>query len=75
MIAALMPWHDWQFYLVTALALAGLWLALRPLLGPKKSKGCASCSFAQKNPTLPAEERLVVLGRAKPHLQATDRRS
>lgn len=64
MIAALMPWNDWQFWLATALAIAGVWLALRPLLAPKNAKGCASCAFAQKTPPLPSGERLVGLGRS-----------
>ena len=27
-----MPWDDWQFYVVTALALAGLWMIVRTFL-------------------------------------------
>ncbi len=58
MIAAQMPWHDWQFYLVTALALAGLWLGLRPLLRQRSKPGCSGCKSA-----LPNTDRLVTLGR------------
>lgn len=27
-----MPWHDWQFWLVSALAVWGAWVVARPLL-------------------------------------------
>jgi hypothetical protein len=50
-----MPWRDWQFWIVTALALAGAWLIARPFLPRKRGDGaapgcpnCASGSAASK---------------------------
>ncbi|MFG0291821.1 MAG: hypothetical protein ACF8MJ_01560 [Phycisphaerales bacterium JB050] len=33
------PWTDWQFWLVTTAALAGLWTLVRMFLPKKKPKG------------------------------------
>ena len=38
-----MPWNDWQFWLATAAALAGLWFALRPFLPSRRDGDCGSC--------------------------------
>jgi hypothetical protein len=39
-----MPWTDWQFWLVTMLALGGLWILLRPFIPLKKRADAgASC--------------------------------
>ncbi len=58
------PVLDWQFYAVTALAVAGCWLALRPFFargGKKAAGGCSSCTFgaAPKG----SAEKVVSLGR------------
>lgn len=37
-----MPWADWQFWAVTAAALAGAWFVLRPLL-PGRRDDCGAC--------------------------------
>lgn len=42
-MASLLPWADWQFWLVTVLALAGLWFGLRPLLRQRSKPGCSNC--------------------------------
>ena len=34
-----MPWSDWQFWVVTALAAAGLWVLIRMFIPKKKPKG------------------------------------
>jgi hypothetical protein len=43
-----MPWADWEFWLVTVLALGGLWLLARPFLPSRKSTaedaGCPNCT-------------------------------
>ncbi|MFO0894548.1 MAG: hypothetical protein U0574_06275 [Phycisphaerales bacterium] len=41
---ASIPWQDWQFWVVTALALAGGWVVIRPLL-PRRGRGpaCPGC--------------------------------
>lgn len=36
------PWHDWQFWAVTAAAAGGLWTLVRPLL-PQRGKSEAPC--------------------------------
>lgn len=55
------PWNDWQFWVVTAVALGGLGLLLRPLL-PRKTgapePGCSHCAGCP--PT--TEPKLVTLG-------------
>ncbi len=39
-----MPWHDWQFWVATGLALSALVFVVRPLL-PKRGAdpGCGNC--------------------------------
>ncbi len=42
-----MPWHDWQFYVVTAAALLGAWSLLRqlaPRSGPS-GPACGACAI------------------------------
>jgi len=54
-----MPWRDWQFWLVSALAIWGLWVLARPFIPRRKSAGddepacpnCASGSSASKKKT------------------------
>jgi hypothetical protein len=38
-----MPWNDWQFWLVSLLAVWGLWVLARPFL-PRKRAASASTS-------------------------------
>ena len=44
----MIPWHDWQLWIVTALALAGAWLVARPFLPRRKGNngapGCPNCA-------------------------------
>ncbi len=44
-----MPWGDWQFWLVTAVALAGGWFVLRPLL-PGRKDDCGTCGTPPARP-------------------------
>lgn len=39
-----MPWKDWQFWLATAVALVGLWFALRPFLPSRRDGDCGACA-------------------------------
>lgn len=44
-----MPWRDWQFWIVTALAAWGLWMLSRPFwprrkTDPNTSASCPNCS-------------------------------
>ncbi|MDX1998520.1 MAG: hypothetical protein SF066_12450 [Thermoanaerobaculia bacterium] len=59
------PWGDWQFWVVTAVALGGLLALLRPLL-PRKTgapePGCSHCAGCP--PT--TEPKLVALGGGRP---------
>lgn len=34
-----MPWGDWQFWLVTVLAIVGLWMVVKPLLPKRRRSG------------------------------------
>lgn len=34
-----MPWSDWQFWVVTALATLGLWVLIRMFIPKKKPRG------------------------------------
>lgn len=34
-----MPLHDWQFWVVTAVAAVGLWMAFRPLFPRRRGRG------------------------------------
>jgi hypothetical protein len=66
---SLLPWADWQFYAVTAVAAGGAWLILKPLLA-RRGKGaasaaCSSCTFGGET-TPPEPSNLVQLGRHVP---------
>ena len=38
------PWADWQFYVVSAVMVAGLWLLVRPFLTrTERNTGCPGC--------------------------------
>jgi hypothetical protein len=43
-----MPWSDWQFWIVSVLALGGLWIMARPFLPWRKGDGsapaCPNCA-------------------------------
>ena len=39
-----MPWEDWQFWLASAAALAGLWFVLRPFLPARGPVDCGNCA-------------------------------
>jgi hypothetical protein len=44
----IMPWRDWEFWIVTLLACWGLWILARPFVPRKKSEGespaCPNCA-------------------------------
>lgn len=61
-----MPWTDWQFWVVTILALGGLALVLRPLLPSRSSSGrCGTCPSGTKSgdPKVGKRTTLTVEGR------------
>jgi hypothetical protein len=43
-----MPWHDWEFWIVTLLAVWGGWVLLRPFMPRKKggtsAPACPNCA-------------------------------
>lgn len=39
-----MPWHDWQFWIVSLLALWGLWVLGKPFWPRRRADGEASAS-------------------------------
>lgn len=63
-----MPWLDWQFYVVTAVAAWGAWTLLRQLVGSREAGppcgACASGTAACAKKPFPGAEassKLVVL--------------
>jgi len=64
------PWSDPQFNIVTAMALGGLWMVLRPFLRRSKDPGagcpsCTTCSVAEdaeSRSPVPERSGLVGLG-------------
>ncbi|MFM1830077.1 MAG: hypothetical protein RLZZ558_417 [Planctomycetota bacterium] len=63
-----MPWSDWEFWLVTSLAVAAAVVVLRPLLPTRREAprcpGCPSETQAPRSATLtiegtPAQDREV----------------
>jgi hypothetical protein len=40
----MMPWRDWQFWVVTAVFLGALVLAVRPLLPRRRGGACGGCA-------------------------------
>lgn len=39
-----MPWHDWQFWVVTAIMAWGAWVLVRQLLPKKDGPACGNCA-------------------------------
>lgn len=43
-----MPWHDWEFWVVTLLAMWGLFVLLRPFMprrkGDNSAPSCPNCA-------------------------------
>ncbi len=70
----MMPWNDWQFYVVTAAAAWGAWALLRQLLPRSGDSGpaCGACATGaaacvKKPPAAAgASSPLVVLGDRRP---------
>ncbi len=70
-----MPWHDWQFYVVTAAAFAAAWMLLRQLFprsgasGPACgacATGAAACAKPRTEPKAQIPGSLVVLDDRRP---------
>ncbi|MHC4908591.1 MAG: hypothetical protein ACYTF9_02575 [Planctomycetota bacterium] len=51
------PIGDWQFWVVTLIAVGGAWLLLRPIIGKRDDDGCTTCA-----PTRPERTSLTVEG-------------
>ena len=43
-----LPFNQWQFYVVSAVALAALWLLVRPFLR-RSTGGCGGCGSASSS--------------------------
>jgi hypothetical protein len=60
-----LPWADWQFWVVTVAAAAGLWRLVQPLLArrPKGEAACGHCAAgAAACAAKPARDRLAAPG-------------
>ncbi|MCI0365893.1 MAG: hypothetical protein L0Y44_00045 [Phycisphaerales bacterium] len=64
-----MPIRDWQFWLVSLLALYGLWLLARPLLPFRRAKSddaaCPSCSSGSATPRKTQHRVALTIGRRR----------
>ena len=49
-----MPWHDWQFWLVTLAAAYGLWALVRQLV-PRRGRNEPPCSKCAVGPVAGAQ--------------------
>ncbi|MCC6907683.1 MAG: hypothetical protein IT430_07070 [Phycisphaerales bacterium] len=58
-----LPLGDWQFYVVTAAALGGIWLIVRPLLGRPGNSGCPNCADGAATSTRRRTTGLTVEGK------------
>ena len=59
-----MPWDDWQFWIVTILALGGLLLVVRPLLPSRRgAERCGSCPSGSSDSKRGKRTSLTVEGR------------
>jgi len=64
-----MPIHNWQFWLVTAAMLWGLWIIARPFLPLKRNRShanggaCPNCSSGQSASRKPRQTSLTIEGR------------
>lgn len=43
-----MPIADWQFWVVTLVALWGLWCTIRLIVPRRSDRGCSSCGSTRK---------------------------
>jgi hypothetical protein len=73
------PLADWQFWTVTAGALAAVWVVVRPFLRRSTPRTAAPCSHCRCPPAPPArpdpaQDRLVTIG-PPPMLVRTSKRS
>jgi hypothetical protein len=63
----LFPWHDWQFWVVTAACLAGVWGIVQPFV-PRKGRPADTCGgCATGTAACARKEALVRLGERRPH--------
>jgi len=61
-----MPWNDWQFWIVTLVALLGACAVVRPMLPSRgKSHACPGCPSAS-NPAKPRPAKLTIEGMPTP---------
>ena len=63
-----LPWHDWQFWVVTALALGALAVLVRQVMPRSEGPACGGCASgsaacAKHRPNDRPGDRLVTLGR------------
>ena len=59
-----MPWTDWQFWFVSALAIGGLWVLVRALAPNRGSRGedagCPNCPSGSSKPRATKRVALTV---------------
>lgn len=63
-----LPLDDWQFWIVTAIAVLGCWLVLKPLFARagRPETGCANCTFGAASVNQRPASPLVQLGSGRP---------
>ena len=56
------PWHDWQFWIVTGMAIAGLLILVRPFVRLRRSgPGCPGCEGCAPKSAAKPRSDLVTL--------------
>jgi len=57
-----MPFDDWQFYVVTAAGLWGVWAVVRPFIPDRNRPGCPGCDTGTSR-SRSKRTRLTIRGR------------
>jgi hypothetical protein len=61
-----MPWHDWEFWIVTVLAMIGLFILMRPFLPRRKGSANAACPNCASGEAAAKPRRATLTIESKP---------
>jgi hypothetical protein len=65
-----MPWNDWQFWIVSALAIGGLWIVMRTIVPARRRRAvedpaCPNCASGGASSRPPRRRVQLTIDRRK----------